>query len=62
MVDRAALRARLVQLSGYTPPDEELDEVGRLLEAVAKLPLIRGVEAPEPAVVFAPLARSDPDR
>lgn len=61
MVDRAALRARLMQLLGYAPPDEELDEVGRLLETVDKLPPIRGVEAPEPAVAFVPLARSDPE-
>lgn len=57
MVDRAALRDRLAQLSGYTPPDEELDEVGSLLEAVEALPPVCGVEAPEPAVAFVPLAQ-----
>lgn len=61
MVDRAALRARLEQLFGYAPPDQELGEVATLVEAVEKLPPIGGVEAPEPAVAFVPLAQSTPD-
>lgn len=59
MVDRAALRARIVQLSGYAPAEEELDEVAALVQAVEDLPAIPGVEAPEPAVAFVPLARPD---
>jgi len=61
MVDRAALRARLEQLLGYAPPDEELDEVATLVEVVGELSPIGGVEAPGPAVTFVPVARSDPN-
>lgn len=61
MVDRAALRARLVRLLRYAPADEELDEIASLVEAVAALPPVGGVEAPEPAVAFVPLARSGPE-
>lgn len=61
MVDRAALRARIVQLLGYAPSDEELGEVATLVETVAELPPIGGVDAPEPAVAFVPVARSDRD-
>lgn len=61
MVDRAALRARAVQLMGQASPDEELDEVATLLETVEELPPTGGVDAPEPAVAFVPLARSDPE-
>ncbi len=61
MVDRAALRAKLVERLGYAPPDDELEEIGGLVEAVEPIESVAGEEGCEPAPVFVPLPSPGPE-